>query len=183
MHWMTLANEADRDRARRELQDTSPHPTPRTPRRQVERRGRALRRPLVFVTRTPLSRHGYGRWQDRPIAGLVSRFGHGRGCWHAQDSFRSCRFLRCSFFRALFLMNSLWPTPAPGRRPALAAIPLSSSSRSRRFVGYCRPGVGGAIRHPRRTGSTGAAQPLRQEGQPVSAAAIQRRLRMDESHA
>ena len=27
------------------------------------------------------------------------------------------------FFGALFLMNSLWPTPAPGRRPALAAIP------------------------------------------------------------
>lgn len=29
MHWMTLANQADRDRARRELQDTNPTPAPR----------------------------------------------------------------------------------------------------------------------------------------------------------
>jgi hypothetical protein len=29
MHWMTLANQADRDRARRELQDTNPTPAHR----------------------------------------------------------------------------------------------------------------------------------------------------------
>jgi hypothetical protein len=29
MHWMTLANQADRDRARHELQDTNPTPAHR----------------------------------------------------------------------------------------------------------------------------------------------------------